>query len=91
MRPLQVASSVVWQTNALALSVVAVAVPLGIVAGRRTWRWFADGIGVAPDPSTPLVLVGGAVALVVVVANVVALVPARRAGSVDAARVLRAE
>lgn len=91
LRPRQVASTVLWQTTAQVLAVLVVAVPLGVAAGRLSWRWFADGIGIAPDPSTPLVLLAVAVVVLIGLAALVAVVPARRAASVHPARALRAE
>lgn len=87
----QVATTVLWQACAQVIVVLALALPAGVLAGRLGWRWFATGIGVAADPSTPLVLLAGVVASVVVVANLVAVVPARRAATVRPATVLRAE
>ncbi len=62
-----------------------------VIAGRISWRWFADGIGVASDPSMPLLVVALSLVAVLTIANLVALPLARRAGSVHPARALRAE
>lgn len=91
LRPRQVAATVVWQTGAQVLLVAVVAVPAGVVVSRLAWRWFADAIGIAPDPSIPLGVVAVATVTVVAVSMLVCMLPARRAGSVHPADVLRAE
>ena len=90
-RPRQLAATVLWQASAQVLAVLVVAVPLGVVVGRLGWRRFAEGIGVASDPTTPVVAVALGVVAALVLTQMVALVPARRAGRVSAARVLRVE
>lgn len=91
LRPRQVAGTVLLQTTAQALAVLVVAVPLGVAAGRLSWRWFADGIGVESDPSTPLALIAAALVAVLVAIGLAAVAPARHAGSVHPADALRAE
>jgi predicted lysophospholipase L1 biosynthesis ABC-type transport system permease subunit len=39
-----------WQANALAAAALAVGLPLGVVAGRWSWTWFARSVGVADQP-----------------------------------------
>lgn len=91
MRPRQVAWSVLWQSNVFAATVLVLAVPLGLAAGRLSWRWFATAIGVADDPSSPLLAVAAGVLIVAAAANVVAFLPARRAASVHPAGTFRTE
>lgn len=91
LRPQEVAWSVLWQSNVLIAAVLVLAVPAGLAAGRSSWRWFASAIGVADDPSAPLVAVATAAVAVIVLANLLAAVPARRASSVHPARTLRVE
>ena len=90
-RPAQNAMTIVWQATTVALIGLLVGVPLGIAAGRVSWRWVAD--------STPLLYVapiaGLAIALSVpgalAVANALAALPARRAARLRAVDVLRTE
>ena len=90
-RPLQVGGCVAWQAVTVSLVALLVGIPLGIAAGRWSWRWVAD--------STPLLYVPPVAALVVLLsipaslllANVMAAVPARRAATLRPADVLRAE
>jgi hypothetical protein len=86
----QVASTVLWQSTALAVIAVIVGVPLGIVVGQAVWTAFADNIGVIPLSVVP----GGLIALlavaVLVGANVIAVLPALAATRTKTADLLRA-
>jgi ABC-type lipoprotein release transport system permease subunit len=86
----QVASTVLWQTTTVALIGLAGGVPLGVAIGRTVWRAFADYLGVVPVPVvTPWEI--GAIALgTLVVAELLAAVPAVIAARVPPAS-LRAE
>src|SRR5438874_1289115 len=91
LRPRQSAACIFWQAMTVALVALAVGIPLGVVAGRVSWRWVAN--------STPLLYVGPIAALAIVVAipvaivlaNVLAAYPATRAAGVRPAEVLRTE
>ena len=72
----QVVSTVAWQAMTLALVGLAIGVPLGIVVGRFVWQAFANNLGAIPVSVVPIWLVGILVAGVVVVANLIAVVPA---------------
>lgn len=91
LRPRQVAATVLWQTAAQVIVVLVIAVPLGVAAGRVAWAWFADGIGVAPDASTPAAVVAASVVAIVLLAAFVSFFPARRAASIHPSIALRAE
>lgn len=65
-------------------------VPLGLAAGSITYRGFATGLGVRPEPFVPLVWM----LLLLIAAVGIALVafgPGRRASQVAASEVLRNE
>lgn len=87
----QVGEVVAWQATTLAAIGVLVGVPLGIVAGRAVWSAFADGLGVVPEPSVPIVVLAVITLATLLVANLAALVPARMASTTPAAIALRAE
>ncbi len=70
---------------------ILIGVPFGIAAGRILWTLFARQIEAVPHPTVPVLLVGAAALGTLVLANVVALVPARRAARTPTALVLRGE
>jgi ABC-type lipoprotein release transport system permease subunit len=87
----QIAYCVSWQTTTVALIGIVLGVPLGVAAGRLVWNAFATNLGVVV---TPVVTVGfiAAVALgTVVVANLLAVVPALLAARARPASLLRSE
>jgi ABC-type lipoprotein release transport system permease subunit len=84
----QVRATVAWQATAIAGLVIGL--PLGVAAGRWGWTVLARGFAIEPVPVIPL-LVLLAVPAVLVLANVVAAVPARAAARTQAAVVLRTE
>jgi hypothetical protein len=87
----QIAYCVSWQTTTIALIAIALGVPLGIAAGRLVWSAFADNLGVGTQPAvTALEIV--AVALgALIVANVLATIPALLAARARPASLLRSE
>ena len=89
--PSQAAACIAWQATIVGIVGLAIGVPLGIVTGRLAWRWVAD--------NTPLLYVGpiaiAAVLLIIpatlLIANMLAALPARRAALIRPASVLRTE
>lgn len=86
----QLGATVAWQATATALIALLVGVPLGILLGRGAWGLLTTNLGVADHATLPaslaLVVIG-----VLVVANLVALVPARIAATTRAGITLRTE
>jgi ABC-type lipoprotein release transport system permease subunit len=90
-RPAQVAGCIASQATLVAAIALLLGIPLGIVAGRLSWRWVAS--------STPLLYVAPVAAVTVVVivpaalmlANLLAALPARRAARLRPSDVLRTE
>ncbi|HEY6473234.1 MAG TPA: ABC transporter permease, partial [Acidimicrobiales bacterium] len=74
--PRQVSFSVLWQASAVAVIGVVIGVPVGIAVGRTVWLTFASNLGVLPEAVVPGTVLLFLVAAVVVVANVLAAVPA---------------
>jgi hypothetical protein len=66
-------------------------VPLGIAAGRVLWQVFATNFGVVPLTVVEVVPVAALALGVLVVANVLAFVPALLAARSRPAELLRAE
>jgi putative ABC transport system permease protein len=79
------------QATLLAAVPLVVGVPLGILAGARVFRAFVDRIGALPDPTIPTLAIAGIAAGLLVLANLAALLPARRARRLSTATLLRAE
>jgi hypothetical protein len=87
----QLAAALAWQASISALVGVIVGVPAGIVLGRWLWNLFARQIYAVPEPTVPaltVVLIGIGT---VVLANLVAAIPARMASRTSTALMLRAE
>jgi ABC-type lipoprotein release transport system permease subunit len=87
----QVLATIAWQATTLAALGLVVGLPLGVSLGRWAWTLFAEQIGVVPEPVTPLPLILLVVPASVLLANLVALLPARNAARTPAGLVLRAE
>ena len=86
----QVSATVAWQATTIGVLALVFGVPLGIAAGRWGWNVFADQLGVLPEPVTP-VLALLLVPAMIVFANLIAALPARIAGRLRPAPVLRTE
>lgn len=67
-----------WQTNVVTVVALLVGLPLGVVAGRTSWSALAHQLRAAANPQVPLALALAAAA-VLVIANLVGELPARRA------------
>lgn len=90
-RPLQVAGCVAWQAVTVSLVALALGIPLGVAAGRWSWRWVADStpLQYVPPLAASVALVSIPAALIL--ANAMAALPARRAARLRPGDVLRAE
>jgi ABC-type lipoprotein release transport system permease subunit len=80
-----------WQATVLTVLPLVVAVPLGVVVGSAVFRAFIDRVGALPNPSISVAVLLGIVVALVVVANVVAVIPARRARRTSAAVLLQGD
>jgi hypothetical protein len=74
-----VSAVVHWQASLFTLAVVALSVPLGLLAGRLVYRAFVDRIGALDTVALPLLGFAAALLALVVMANVVAAPNAHRA------------
>jgi hypothetical protein len=86
-----VSLTVVWQASTLVALALAIGIPVGVAAGRWIWLVVAEQIGVVPEPVLPAALLALLAAATVLVANLVAAVPAWMAARTRPATVLRAE
>ncbi len=86
-----IARAVHWQATVLTTVPLVVGVPLGLIAGSVVFRAFANRIGALPDPAVPIVLIAAVMIGLIGVANLAAIVPARRARRLSAADLLQIE
>jgi hypothetical protein len=87
----QVSLTVVWQASTLVALALAIGVPVGVAAGRWIWLAVAEQVGVVPEPVLPAALLAMLAVATVLVANLVAAVPAWMAARTRPATVLWAE
>jgi hypothetical protein len=87
----QVSATVAWQATTLAALALLVGLPLGVAAGRWAWLAVNAGLGSGAGPVTPALAVLAVVPATILVANLVAALPARAAAATRPAVVLRSE
>lgn len=87
----QIRAAVAWQSTTTVAVSLAVGVPIGILLGRWTWALLADGLGIRLTWVAPVGYIAAGAALVIVLANLVAMVPARIAARARPAEILRTE
>jgi len=85
----QLRSIVHWHATVAGVIALAVGIPVGIVGGRFVVSLLTDALGVVPGARVSLLAVSLVVATTLAVANVLALLPARRAASNQASRLTR--
>src|SRR6185369_7456364 len=73
----QVGGAVTWQAIATGIVALVVGVPVGVALGRWAWTAFARELDVVPQPDVPALTIAAVVVLTLVVAVIVAIVPAR--------------
>jgi len=87
----QVRAAVAWQATVLMSIGLVIGGALGIVVGRAAWHTVADDLGVATGVTAPVVGYLLLVPVALVLANLVAAIPARTAARTPPAVVLRSE
>ncbi|MDQ6695983.1 MAG: ABC transporter permease [Actinomycetota bacterium] len=87
----QVSAAVAWQATIITGLSLLIGLPIGVAAGRETWRFFATRLGVDPTPQVPILAVLLSIPAALAIANAVAAAPAWAAGRLRPATVLRAE
>ena len=87
----QVRATVAWQATTLATVGLVLGVPLGVVVGRLVWGRVADGLGISTTGAVPVIALMLLVPAAVVLANLIAALPARAAARTRPAVVLRSE
>lgn len=87
----QLAAVVAWQSTIAVGIGTLVGVPVGIIVGRSLWNLFAHAIDAVPHPTVPALTVALIAVGALLLANLVAAVPARQAARTRTAVLLRAE
>jgi hypothetical protein len=87
----QVLVAVASQATTYAAVGLIIGLPLGVAAGHWAWNLFAEELGVVPETKTPALLLVLVIPGALLLANLVAAVPARIAARTHPALVLRAE
>ncbi|HEX2782796.1 MAG TPA: ABC transporter permease, partial [Ilumatobacteraceae bacterium] len=86
-RDAQLRASVRWQACLMMVVGLLIGLPLGIVGGRLAWRAFADQLGVAMAPRSPIWIVIATIVGAMVLALIAAAIPARSATRTSHARI----
>jgi putative ABC transport system permease protein len=89
--PRHIRRTAAWAATSFTVVALAIAIPLGIVAGRITWRAYAESLGVIPTPVLPWTEIATFAGAAVLAANLVAFVAAWRQNRLLPAEPLRAE
>ena len=87
----QVLGVVAWEASAFAVVALLIGLPLGILAGRWAWAYFAAAAGAPADASVPLTTVLLAIPVTIALANLIAAWPGWTAARLRPALVLRTE
>ena len=80
-----------WQASVLTAAPLVLGVPLGLIGGAVVFRAFANSIGALPEPATPLLVIAAIAIGLVAIANLAAVLPARRARRLATVEQLRAD
>ena len=87
----QIVATVAWQATTIAVVGLAVGLPIGIALARFGWNVFANDLAVLPRPVIPVRRLAVMVPATLLVANLVAVLPAWFAARTKPAVALRAE
>jgi hypothetical protein len=87
----QIAAAVMWQSTVVVLVGLVIGIPLGIALGRFLWLLFAHQLSAVVDPTVPAVSIILVAVGALVLANLVAALPGRKAAQTPTALVLRVE
>ena len=67
------------QATVFTVATIVLAVPIGVVAGQSVYRFITDNIGANGDAAVPVGALAVAIGAPLVLANLVAVLPARKA------------
>jgi putative ABC transport system permease protein len=89
--PPWIGRAVHWQATVLTATPLLLGVPLGLIGGTVVFRAFANSIGAVPEPATPLLAVAAIAVGLIAIANLAAVLPARRARRLATVEMLQAD
>ncbi|HTD50897.1 MAG TPA: FtsX-like permease family protein, partial [Acidimicrobiia bacterium] len=87
----QLAATVAWQSTIAVTIGATIGIPLGIVLGRTLWDLFAHQIHAVPLPTVPVPTITLIAVGALILANLVAAIPARQAARTPSALLLHAD
>jgi hypothetical protein len=87
----QLASVLAWQSSISVGIGILVGIPLGIVFGRAMWDLFAHELFAIPKSTIPALDIGLVALGALVLANIIAAIPGRRAANTKTSVILNAE
>jgi FtsX-like permease family len=87
----QVLGVVIWQATAFAALALLIGLPLGVLAGRWAWAYFASAAGVPADATVPLPAVLLAIPVTLLLASLIAAWPGWTAARLRPAAALRTD
>lgn len=87
----QVSATVAWQASTLGALAGAIGLVAGVIVGRALWTFFAGRLGIHPEPVLPVLLLVAIVPGALLLANLIAAIPARAAARTEPALILRTE
>ena len=87
----QLAATVCWQASTSVVIGTVIGIPLGIALGRYLWTLFANELYAVPQPTVSVPAVVGVALGALLLANLVAAIPAWRAARTPTALILRSE
>ena len=87
----QVLATVAWEASTFAAVALLIGLPLGVLAGRWAWAYFANAAGAPSQATVPLTAVLLAIPATLLIANLIAAWPGWTAARLRPALVLRTE
>ena len=87
----QVLATVAWEASNFASVALLIGLPLGVLAGRWAWAYFATAAGAPAQATVPLPAVLLAIPVTLLIANLIAAWPGWTAARLRPALVLRTE
>ena len=85
----EIRATIAWQASIIGAVGLGLGIPLGVLAGRGVWRLVADGLGIVPAVTNPLLWLAVTVPVVLALVNLIAFFPARSAARTRPAVALR--